>query len=72
MIFAACSLMKVQNFFIESFPRYKVCLFSLLSKAHVVEVEYLQGICSSTFGVEDFSRLFVHPSIFSVRDSRSA
>ena len=31
IMFFACSLKEVQNFFIQSFLRYKVCLFSLWS-----------------------------------------
>ena len=29
-------------------------------------------ICSTTFVVDDFSGFFLHPSIFSIKDSRSA
>ena len=39
--FVAC-LTKVQNFFIQSSPKYKVCLFSVLSKAHIFDTEYPQ------------------------------
>ena len=51
---------------------YKLCLFSILSNAYIVDIEYTQGICSSIFIVEDFSGLLVHPSIYSIKDSRSA
>ena len=39
--FVAC-LTKVQNFFIQSSPQYKVCLFSVLSKGHIFDTEYPQ------------------------------
>ena len=38
----------------------------------IVDIEYLQGICSPTFVVEEFSGLFAHPSIFLIKDSISA
>ena len=38
---------------------------------HIVDIECQQGICSLNFVVKDFSRLFAHPSIFSIKDSRS-
>ena len=57
---------------IQSFPRYKVCLFSILSKAQVVDIKYPQGICSPIFVVEECSGLFAHPSIFLIKDLRSA
>ena len=66
--FVACSLKEVQNFFIQSSPRYKVCLFSILSKPHIIDIEYPQGICSPIFVVEEFSGLFAYPSIFLIKD----
>ena len=47
-------------------------MFSILSKAHIVDVECLQGICSYIFDVEKFFGLFVDPSIFLIKDSISA
>ena len=38
---------------------------------HIVDTECQQGICSLNFVVKDFSGLFAHPSIFSIKDSRS-
>ena len=34
-------------------------------------MEKLNGTSSPTFAVDDFSRLFLHPFIFSIKDSRS-
>ena len=62
--FVAFSLRELQNFFTQFSPRYKLCLFSTLSKAHIVDIEYLPGICSLIFIIEGFSGLFAHPSIF--------
>ena len=62
--FVAYSLKELQNLFIQSSPRYKVCLFSILSKAHIVDIEYSQESCLPIFGVKDFSGLFAYPSIF--------
>ena len=70
--FVACSLKEVQNFSIQFSPRYKLCLFSILSKAHIVDIEYPQGICSTNFVVEDFYGLFAHPSIILTKGSMLA
>ena len=37
-----------------------------------VDIEKPDGICLPTFVVNEFSGLFLHPSIFSVKDPRSA
>ena len=34
----------------------------------IVHIEKPDGICSPTFTVDDFSGLFLHPSIFSMKD----
>ena len=36
-----------------------------------VDIEKPDRICSPTFVVHEFSRLFLHPSIFSIKYSRS-
>ena len=56
--------MKYNSFFIQSSPRYKLCLFSILSNAHIVEIEYQEGKCSSIFVVKDFSGLYLQLSVF--------
>ena len=38
----------------------------------IVDIEKLDGICSTTFVVDEFSGLFLPPSIFSIKHSRSA
>ena len=68
-----CVLLKIpKNFFRQSFPWYKVCLFSIQLNAQVVDIEYPQGICSPIFVVEVLSEVFAHPSICSIKDSMSA
>ena len=44
----------------------------MLLKEDIVEIEKPDEICSLTFDVDEFSGLFVHPSIFSIIHSRSA
>ena len=38
----------------------------------IVDIEKPDGICFLTFIVDDFSGLFLHPSIFCIKHSRSA
>ena len=40
--------------------------------AQIVDIEYLQGIGSPTFVVEEFSALFAHLSVYLIKDSISA
>ena len=37
----------------------------------IVDIEKPDRICSFTFVVNEFSELFLHPSIFSIKHSRS-
>ena len=66
-----CSLKDSQNFFIQSLPVYKSFLFYMLLNDDIVDIEKSDGICSLTFDVDEFSGLFLHPSIFSIKHSRS-
>ena len=72
IIFFAFSRKDSQYYFMQSFPQYKVCLFSMWSNAQVVDIEYLPGICSPIFLVEELSGLFAHSSVFLIKDSMSA
>ena len=65
IIFFPCYLREVQNFFIQSFPQYKTCLLCIWSNTKIVDIECPQGICLSTFVVEEFSGLSVYPASFS-------
>ena len=53
-------------------PIYTSCLFSELLNDDIREIEKLDGICSFTFVVDEFSRLILQTSIFSIIHSRSA
>ena len=43
----------------------------MLLNEDIVDIENLDGICLLTFVVDEFSGLFLHPSIFSITYSRS-
>ena len=44
----------------------------MLLNDDIVEIGKPDGICWPTFDVDEFSGLFLHPSIFSIKHSRSA
>ena len=44
----------------------------MLLNNDIVAIEYPDGICSSTFVLDKFSGLFLHPSISYIIHSRSA
>ena len=44
----------------------------MLLNDDIVDIEKPDGICSSTFVVNEFSGLFLHPSVFPSKHSRSA
>ena len=46
--------------------------FAYLKNDDIVDINQSDGICSLTFVADEFSGLFLHPPIFSVKDSRSA
>ena len=46
-------------------------LFSKLLNEDIVEIEKLDGICLLTFVTDEFSGLFLHQSIFSIKHLRS-
>ena len=50
---------------------YTSYLFSVLLNEDIVNIEKPDGICSLTFVVDEFSGLFLHPSIFSIIHTRS-
>ena len=56
----------------QSSPLYKSCIFSLLLNDYIVESENRDRIFSPTFVVNNFLELFLHPSIFSIKHSKSA
>ena len=62
-----CSFKNSQNFFMQSLP-----LSSMLLNEDMVDIEKHDGMSSFTFVVDEFSGLFLYPSIFSIIHSRSA
>ena len=56
----------------QSLPLYGSYLFSMLLNDDIVDFEKPDGICLPTFVVDEFSRLFLHPSISSIKHSRLA
>ena len=72
IIFIACSLKNPRNFFMQFLPLYTPCLFSMVLNEDIVDIEKPDGICSLTFVMDEFSGLFLHPSIFCITYSRSA
>ena len=70
IIFITCSLKYSQN--ILPLPMYTSCLFSMLLNEDIADIEKPDGICLLAFVVDEFSELFLHPSIFSITYSRSA
>ena len=51
---------------------YILRLFSILLNEDIVDIENPDGVCSLTFVVDEFSGLFLYPSIFSIIHSGSA
>ena len=54
----------------QSLPLHTSGLLSMSLNNNIVDTESPAGICSSTFVVDDFSELLLHPPIFSIKDSR--
>ena len=56
----------------QSLPLYRSSLFYLLLNDDILDSEKSDEICSLTFVVNQFSGLFLHPSVFSIKQLRSA
>ena len=63
---------RFKNFFIQSLSLYTSSWFSMFFINDVVDIEKSDGICLPIFAKDEFSGLFVHSSIFSIKHSRSA
>ena len=48
-----------------------LCSFYISLNDDIVDIKKPDAICSFIFVVDDFSELFLHLSIFSIKDSRS-
>ena len=68
-VIIACSLKNSQNFFMQSLTLYTSCLFSMLLNEDILDIAKHDGKCLLTFVVDEFSGLFLHPSMFSVTHS---
>ena len=55
----------------QSLPLYTSCLFPIFLNGDIVDIEKPDGICSTTLLVDEFSGLFVHPSVISIKHSRT-
>ena len=55
----------------QSLPLYTLCFFFMLLNGDIVEIEKPDGICSPTLILDQFLGLFLHPSIFSAKNSTS-
>ena len=69
IIFIMYSLKDSQKIFMVSSILYTSCLFSIPSRVYIVDTEYLQGICSPIFVVDNISELFSYSSIFFLNQS---
>ena len=56
----------------QSLPLHTSCLFSMILNDDIVDIAKPDRICSPTFVVDEFSGLYLHPSIFYVKYLRSA
>ena len=69
MIFINCVLFLRIH---KTSPLYASCLSFVPWNVHIIDIEYPQGICLPIFVMDDFSKLFLHPSILLIKDSKSA
>ena len=67
-----CSLKDWQNFFLQSLPLCTSCLFSMFLNDDIVGIEKINGMCAPNFVVDEFSGLFLHSLIFSIKHWRYA
>ena len=60
IIFIACSLKYLQNFFRQSLPLDTSCFFSSYLNEDIADIGKPDRICLLTFVVGEFSGLFLH------------
>ena len=70
-IFIACSIKDSQNVFTLFLLLYTSWLFSMILNDDIVDIEKPDETHSPTFIVNEFSGLFLEPSIFPIKHSRS-
>ena len=72
IFYIACSLKYSQNVFIYYLPLYTSCLFYMLLNGNIVNIEKPDRVCSLNFVIDEFTGLFLRPSTFTIKFSRSA
>ena len=72
IIFLACSFKDLQNYFKQSLPLYTLYLFPISLNDDIVDIEQPDRICSPILVLDELLGLFLHPAVFSIKDSRSA
>ena len=72
IISTAYSLKDSEKFFMQSLLPYTSCLFSMILNDDIIDIENHLAKCSHNFVVDAFSGLFLHPSIFAIKESGSA
>ena len=55
----------------RSLPLYTSCLNSMLLNDYIVDFKKPDGTCSPTLVVDEFSGLFLQPSIFPIKHATS-
>ena len=61
-----------KKFFMQPLPMYTSCICHMFLSDNIADIEKSDGICSTTFVVDNYSGLLLYPSVFSIIDSRSA
>ena len=72
IILIVCSVKNSKYLSIRSLPLHSSCLFPMLLNEDIVDIEEPDGIYLLHFFSDEFSGLFLHPSIFSIIHSKSA
>ena len=72
IIYIACYLNHSQTFYMQSLHLYTSRLFSMLLNDDIVDIGKPDEICSHASVVDEFPRLSLHSSVFSIKHSSSA
>ena len=70
-MYIGCSLRDSQNFFMQPLLLYTSHLFYMPLYDNIVGMEKFDKIFSPNFVVDEIPGLFLHPSVFSIKNSRS-
>ena len=72
IIFIVRSLKNLQKVFHVTSTMYTSCISHMFLSDSIADIGKSDRICSTTFVMDNFSGLFLYPSVFSIIDSRSA